>query len=340
VRWIQRFFGPVLFIILVLITISAGVSLGSAPIPVATVWKIVANHLHSDSFVADWSQGRDSIVWDVRFPRVLLGGLVGAGLALTGAVLQPATRNPLADPHLLGVSSGAAFGAIIALLHTGMVLGLFTVPLFAFAGALLATALVPLVAGAGRGIQADRLVLSGVIVAFFFTALGNLLVFLGDPRATQTVMFWMLGGLGLAQWQHLIYPAIVLVGALIYLLPNAKPLNAMAMGDETATTLGVNVARFRLTLFIVAALVTGTMVAFSGAIGFVGLMVPHMVRAMVGSDNARVLPMSALVGGLVLILADLVARLAVAPEDMPIGIVTGIVGCIAFVWIMRKDGAH
>jgi iron complex transport system permease protein len=340
VRWIQRFFGPVLLIILVLITISAGVSMGSAPIPVATVWKIVANHLHADSFVADWSQGRDSIVWDVRFPRVLLGGLVGAGLALTGAVLQPATRNPLADPHLLGVSSGAAFGAIIALLHTGMVLGLFTVPLFAFAGALLATALVPLVAGAGRGIQADRLVLSGVIVAFFFTALGNLLVFLGDPRATQTVMFWMLGGLGLAQWQHLIYPAIVLVGALIYLLPNAKPLNAMAMGDETATTLGVNVARFRLTLFIVAALVTGTMVAFSGAIGFVGLMVPHMVRAMVGSDNARVLPISALVGGLLLILADLVARLAVAPEDMPIGIVTGIVGCIAFVWIMRKDGAR
>lgn len=320
-----------------LITISAGVSLGAAPIPVATVWKIVANHIHPDSFPIDWSKGRESIVWDVRFPRVLLGGLVGAGLALTGAVLQPATRNPLADPHLLGVSSGAAFGAIIALLHTGMMLGLFTVPLFAFAGALLATALVPMVAGATRGMQADRLVLSGVIVAFFFTALGNLLVFLGDPRATQTVMFWMLGGLGLAQWQHLLYPATVLVAALVYLLPNAQPLNAMAMGDETATTLGVNVPRFRLTLFIVAALVTGTMVAFSGAIGFVGLMVPHMVRAMSGSDNARVLPLSALVGGLVLILADLVARLAVAPEDMPIGIVTGIAGCIAFVWIMRKN---
>lgn len=185
--------------------------------------------------------------------------------------------------------------------------------------------------------RADRLVLSGVIVAFFFTALGNLLVFLGDPRATQTVMFWMLGGLGLAQWQHLLYPAAVLFLALAYLLPNAQPLNAMAMGDETATTLGVNVSRFRLTLFIVAALVTGTMVAFSGAIGFVGLMVPHMVRGITGSDNARVLPYSALAGGLVLILADLVARLAVAPEDMPIGIVTGIVGCLAFVWIMRKS---
>lgn len=333
----QRVLWPTLVVILALITISAGVSLGSAPIPVATVWKIVANHIYADSFPVDWSPGREAIVWDVRFPRVLLGGLVGAGLALTGAVLQPATRNPLADPHLLGVSSGAAFGAIVALLHTGMVFGLFTVPLFAFVGALLATGLVPLIAGTARGMQADRLVLSGVIVAFFFTALGNLLVFLGDPRATQTVMFWMLGGLGLAQWQHLIYPATVLLAALAYLLPNAQPLNAMAMGDETATTLGVNVHRFRLQLFIVAALVTGTMVAFSGAIGFVGLMVPHLVRAMTGSDNTRVLPYSALAGGLVLVLADLVARLAVAPEDMPIGIVTGIVGCLAFVWITRKS---
>lgn len=322
---------------LLLITISASVSLGAAPVPVATVWKILANHLRPGSFAVDWTNGRDSIVWDVRFPRVLLGGLVGAGLALTGAVLQPATKNPLADPHLLGVSSGAAFGAIIALLHTGMVLGLFTVPLFAFMGALLATAMVPLIAGSTRGgLQADRLVLSGVIVAFLFTALGNVLVFLGDPRATQTVTFWMLGGLGLAQWQHLIYPAVVLLAALAYLVPNAQLLNAMAMGDETATTLGVHVTRFRLILFTISALVTGTMVAFSGAIGFVGLMVPHMVRALAGSDNRRVLPLSALAGGLVLILADLVARLAAAPEDMPIGIVTGIVGCLAFIWIMRK----
>lgn len=327
---------PLVLIALVVITISASVSLGAAPIPVATVWKILANHLQPGSFAVDWTNGRESIVWDVRFPRVLLGGLVGAGLAFTGAVLQPATKNPLADPHLLGVSSGAAFGAIIALLHTGMVLGLFTVPLFAFMGALLATAMVPLIAGVTRGLQADRLVLSGVIVAFLFTALGNVLVFLGDPRATQTVTFWMLGGLGLAQWSHLIYPAVVLLAALAYLLPNAQLLNAMAMGDETATTLGVHVTRFRLILFTISALVTGTMVAFSGAIGFVGLMVPHMVRAMAGSDNRRVLPLSTLAGGLVLIIADLVARLVAAPEDMPIGIVTGIIGCVAFIWIMRK----
>ncbi|WP_429923073.1 FecCD family ABC transporter permease [Agrobacterium vitis] len=334
--FIKRLSVPILLVLTIIVVVSAGISLGAAPIPVATVWKILANHLVPGSFAVDWPAGRVSIVWDVRFPRVLLGGLVGAGLALTGAVLQPATRNPLADPHLLGVSSGAAFGAILALLHIGMVFGLLTVPLFAFGGALLATATVGLVAGLTRSLQADRLALSGVIVGFFFTGLGNLLVFLGDPRATQTVTFWMLGGLGLAQWQHLIYPAAVLAAGLCYLLPNARLLNALAMGDETAATLGVPVARFRMMLFVISALITGTMVAFSGAIGFVGLMVPHMVRALAGSDNVRVLPLSALTGALVLILADLVARLAVAPEDMPIGIVTGLAGCLAFLWIMRK----
>lgn len=209
-----------------------------------------------------WSGGQESIVWDVRFPRVVLAALVGAGLAITGAVLQALTRNPLADPHLLGVSSGAAFGAVLALLHTGLILGLLTVPLFAFAGALLATAAVGLTTRLTRSHSADRLVLSGVAVAFVFTALGNLLIFLGDPRAANTVVFWMLGGLGLAQWQHLIYPAGILLFCLVLLLPKTRELNALAMGDETAVTLGIAVARFRLLLFVITALLTGVMVAF------------------------------------------------------------------------------
>jgi iron complex transport system permease protein len=319
-----------------ILSISAGVSLGAVPIPLATVWGVVANKLSSGWVEVAWSAGRESIVWDVRFPRVILGALVGAGLALTGAVLQPLTRNPLADPHLLGVSSGAAFGAILALLHLGMFLGVLTVPLMAFAGALLATALVPAVAVATRSMQADRLVLSGVAVAFIFTALGNLLVFLGDPRAASSVVFWMLGGLGLAQWEHLWIPGAVLFIALCCLVPQARQLNALAMGDETAATLGINVPLLRFFLFLVTALLTGVMVAFSGAIGFVGLMVPHVVRMMFGSDNAVVLPLSALTGALLLIWADLAARLVMAPEDLPIGVVTGLVGGIAFIAIMRR----
>ncbi|MEI2296806.1 FecCD family ABC transporter permease [Ensifer sp. MJa1] len=322
-------------LLLLAVTVTAGVSLGSAPIPVSTVWSIIASKISPESVEVFWSAGRESIVWDVRLPRVILAGLVGAGLALTGAVLQSVTRNPLADPHLLGVSSGGALGAIIALLHTGLILGLATVPLFAFAGALAATMLVAYVARV-LGSSADRLVLAGVAVAFVLTSIGNLMIFLGDPRATHTVIFWMLGGLGLAQWSQLVYPGLVLVGSLAWLLIRAREINALAMGDETAMTLGIPVRRFRLTLFVVTALLTGVMVAFSGAIGFVGLMVPHFVRLFAGSDNVRVIPLSAFFGALVLILADLVARVIMAPEDMPIGVVTGLVGGIAFVAILKR----
>ncbi len=322
-------------LVLLALSVSAGVSLGSAPVPLATVWSIVINKLLPGTFDAVWSAGRESIVWEVRFPRVVLAGLVGAGLAVTGAVLQSVTRNPLADPHLLGVSSGGALGAIVALLHTGLIFGLVTVPLFSFAGALLATFAV---AGVSRltGAGADRLVLSGVAVAFVLTALANLMIFLGDPRAVHTVIFWMLGGLGLAQWSHLAYPAAVLAVSLLWLSLRAREINALAMGDETALTLGVPVARFRMMLFVVTALLTGVMVAFSGAIGFIGLMVPHFVRMLAGSDNVRVIPLSAAFGAMTLIWADVVARIVMAPEDMPIGVVTGLAGGIAFIAILRR----
>jgi len=335
VRALRGGVGVFAALLLLLLTVTAGVSLGSAPIPVTTVWSIVASKLAPGGVEAFWSAGRESIVWDVRLPRVMLAGLVGAGLALTGAVLQSVTRNPLADPHLLGVSSGGALGAIVALLHTGMILGLLTVPLFAFGGALLATVLVAFVSRV-LGTSADRLVLAGVAVAFVLTSIGNLMIFLGDPRATHTVIFWMLGGLGLAQWPHLIYPGLVLSVSLGWLVVRSREINALAMGDETAMTLGIPVRRFRLTLFVVTALLTGVMVAFSGAIGFVGLMVPHFVRLFAGSDNVRVIPLSAFFGALTLIMADLVARVIMAPEDMPIGVVTGIVGGIAFVAILTR----
>ncbi|WP_159945832.1 iron ABC transporter permease [Rhizobium sp. 18065] len=315
--------------------LTAGVSFGAAPIPFTTVWSIIANKFHPGFSEVTWSAGRESIVWDVRFPRVILAGLVGSGLAVVGAVLQAVTRNPLADPHLLGVSSGGALGAIIALLHTGLIFGLVTVPLFAFVGALVATLAVMAVTRYS-GAAADRLVLSGVAVAFVATALGNLTIFLGDPRAAHTVIFWMLGGLGLAQWSHLLYPALALGLSLAWLVLRAREINALAMGDETAATLGIPVARFRAQLFVVTALLTGVMVAFSGAIGFVGLLIPHVVRLIGGSDNVRVIPLSAFVGAIVLILADIAARVVMAPEDMPIGVVTGLVGGVAFIVLLRR----
>lgn len=270
------------------LSVVLAVSVGAVAIPPSTVWAIAQDRVAPGLVASDWSAGRANIVWEIRFPRVILAGLVGAGLGLVGAALQAVTRNPLADPHLLGISSGGAFGAIAALLHTGMFLGLLTVPLMAFGGALLATMLVLGVARLAGASSADRLVLAGVAVSFVIMACANILIFLGDPRATHTVVFWMLGGLGLAQWNNLLWPLAVLIPCGLWLWAQAGRLNAMSLGDETAASLGIEVGRFRLTVFVAAALITGVMVAFSGIIGFVGLMMPHLVRLMIGGDNARV----------------------------------------------------
>ncbi|SOH94855.1 iron complex transport system permease protein [Monaibacterium marinum] len=318
------------------LSICVAVSVGAVVVPLQTVWGIMAHHLSPALVTPDWSTGQQAIVWQIRLPRALLAAMVGAGLALVGASLQSVTRNPLADPHLLGISAGGAFGAILALLHTGLFLGLLTVPLMAFLGALGATFLVLSVSSFAQATSADRLVLAGVAVSFIVMSCANVLIFLGDPRAAHTVVFWMLGGLGLAQWDQLIYPAVILLGCAAWFMMNAGRLNAMTIGDETASTLGIPVARFRLAVFIVGALLTGVMVAFSGIIGFVGLMIPHIVRMMVGGDYARVLPASALVGAIFLIWADIAARTLMAPEDIPIGIVTGLIGGAFFIWLLRR----
>ena len=321
---------------LLIISMTIAIGVGAVPVSQSTVWGVIAHKLSFSNSLPNWSIGRENIVWEVRFPRTILAAIVGATLAVVGAALQSITRNPLADPHLLGISSGAALGAIIALLHTGMILGLVTVPVFAFIGALFAMFLVLGVANFSMANSAGRLVLAGVAVAFVLTALGNLFIFMGDHRASHTVIFWMLGGLGLAQWNQLWFPFITLLLGASYLIYKARYLNAMMLGDETASTLGVPVQRFRLIVIVVCALLTGAAVAFSGVIGFVGLMVPHIVRLLVGGDYRKILPLSALLGALFLVFADIVARIIIPPEDMPIGILTGLAGGIAFVFLMRQ----
>ncbi len=321
---------------LLLISLSFAVSVGAVPVSTGTVWGILSNKVFPQLIEQTWSSGKEAIVWEIRLPRALLAIMVGSGLAIVGASLQAVTRNMLADPHLLGISSGGAFGAILALLHTGMFIGLLTVPLLAFAGALLATIVVLGVARLAEATSADRLVLAGVAVSFIIMAAANILIFLGDPRASHTVVFWMLGGLGLAQWSQLVYPLTILLLCGAWLISRAKNLNAMTVGDETAATLGISVARFRLYVFIIGALITGVMVAFSGIIGFVGLMVPHIARMLVGGDYTRVLLASALIGAIFLLWADILARTLMAPEDMPIGIVTGLIGGAFFIWLLRQ----
>ncbi|PIE14816.1 MAG: ABC transporter permease [Rhodobacterales bacterium] len=324
-------------VLILMLSITIAVGVGAVSVSPSTVWGVILNKLSPGLIEQTWSKGREAIVWDVRFPRALLACMVGAGLAVVGAALQSVTRNPLADPHLLGISSGGAFGAILALLHTGMFIGLLTVPLMAFIGALIAAMIVLAVAQFTGAKSADRLILAGVAASFIIMSCANILIFLGDPRATHTVVFWMLGGLGLAQWSQLIYPLVILLVCSGYLWAKSAQLNAMTVGDETASTLGIPVARFRLLVFVVGALITGVMVAFSGIIGFVGLMIPHIVRMLVGGDYTKVIPFSALLGAIFLVWSDIFARTLMAPEDIPIGIITGLIGGGFFLWLLGRS---
>lgn len=323
-----------------LLSITAAVMIGPVGIRPSVVWQVVLDHL--GLWTGTVPEAAQFIVWDIRLPRVLLASVVGAGLAVVGALLQALVRNPLADPYVFGITSGASVGAS-ALVVTGVaVFGSGQVAGAAFLGAVVSFLLVVGLARAGGGLSPARLILAGLSIAYALSALTSLLVFLasvaGDSSIATSVLFWLLGGLGGATWAHLGLPALVMVLGTGFVLLKATALNALLLGEETAATLGTEVARLRLQLLALAALVTGVMVAVSGGIGFVGLMVPHAVRMAVGPDHRRLLPLSALVGAIFLIWADVLARTVAAPQELPIGVVTALFGTPFFVTVMRTMG--
>jgi len=334
---INRRYAWLLIALGAVLLVSCVVSLGFGParVPVDVVWRILLHKLFGFG-VPDWSAGQEHIVWLIRVPRMLLGALVGAGLALIGAVLQAVTRNPLADPHLLGVTSGATLGAVIVVLHVGEIVGLLTLPIAAFIGALLSMFLVLGIANRHGRLDSDRLLLCGVAVSFVMMAIANLLLFMGDHRASSAVMFWMLGGLGLARWELLAVPALSVLLGLILLIGMARPLNALMAGEQTAVTLGLNARAVRLRVFVIASLMTGVLVSISGSIGFVGLMVPHIARRLIGAEHRRLLPVCVLLGSVFLVWVDVAARTLIAPEDLPIGVATAALGGLFFIGLMRR----
>ena len=315
---------------------AASLGFGAAPVPLAQVLEILGQRLFGLQPEQAVSSAQDSIVWLIRAPRVVLGALVGAGLALVGTALQAVTRNPLADPHLLGVSSGAALGAVIVVLYLGEFIGLLSLPLAAFVGALVSMLLVLAIASRSGRLESDRLLLAGVAVSFVMMAASNLLLFLGDHHAASSVIFWMLGGLGLARWELLWLPALCLALALLLLLGLARALNALMAGEHSAVSLGLEPRRVRLLVFVCTSLLTGVLVSLSGAIGFVGLILPHVARFLVGAEHRRLLPISALLGALFLVWVDVAARTLLAPQDLPIGIATAAIGGVFFVFLLRR----
>lgn len=285
-----------------------------------------------------------SIVWDVRMPRVLLGAVVGAGLAVAGTVLQALVRNQLADPFLLGASSGASLGAVLVIvLGAGAAgaaggIGAAGVPAAAFAGSMGALVAVYAMARRGGTMTTGRLILAGVAVQYILSALTSLvLVLAAHPDQIRSVLFWTLGGLGGARWDELALPAAALLVGTVLLTALARPLDLLLAGEEGARTLGLDTGRFRAAVFVLTSLVIGVLVAYSGAIGFVGLMVPHAARMVVGAGHRALLPVAALGGAVFLTLADLLARTAAAPEEIPVGVVTALVGGPFFLWMLRRS---
>ncbi|MDT0378213.1 iron ABC transporter permease [Streptomyces sp. DSM 42041] len=321
-----------------LVSLTAGVGIGSVYVPPGDVWGIVGHHLGLDWSEPVWSQVRETIVWDVRAPRVLLGAVTGAGLAVVGAAMQALVRNPLAEPYLLGVSSGASLGAVLVIVSGIGLFGAVSLSVAAFAGALLALLVVYATARAGGRITSVRLVLSGVAIAAVLTAVMDLLLLTSERgNEARTVLAWTLGGLGGVQWDTLWLPASALTLGIGVLLLRARSLNLLLSGEEAATTMGLDVARFRARMFVLLSLVTGVLVASTGPIGFVGLMMPHTVRLFVGGDHRRVLPTAALAGAVFLVWADVAARTVAAPMEIPVGVLTALCGGPFFLLLMRRD---
>lgn len=314
------------------------VVIGPVPIPAWQVWQIAYSQVFHRP-TGDWSQAQTNIVWLIRFPRVLLAVFVGAGLAVVGMTMQAMTRNILADPYLLGLSSGASVGAVVVLAFGGLAFaGVYAVSVGAFLGALLTFILVFVLAQRQHRLTPTRLVLSGVAVAYFFSGLTSFITLTSDNRElARAVLAWLMGSLAGTDWFDLTLPAAVLVISTLYLVLQARSLNALILGDETAVTLGVDPHPFRRTLFLVVSLVTGVMVAVSGAIGFIGLMVPHIVRLLVGTDHRRALPMAVLIGSIFLIWVDVIARTAFDPIELPVGVITALLGGPFFLWLMHQQ---
>lgn len=279
-----------------------------------------------------------TIVWELRFPRAVLAAVVGAGLAAIGVAVQAMVRNALADPFVLGISSGAAVGANAVLLFGAFgALGLWALSTAAFLSALLAMGLVYAIARTSQGLTPLRLVLTGTVMYYGFSAVTTFMVFAAERgEAARSAMMWLLGSLGGANWASVPIAAGAVLLGLAHLTVSARRLNALAMGDETAAALGVDAGMLRKELFLVCAAVTAAVVAVSGAIGFVGLMVPHAARMLVGADHRRLLTVAPLGGAVLLIWVDILSRVVLAPVELPVGVLTAVIGVPCFVLLMRR----
>lgn len=316
-------------LLLSVLSIFAALSFGAAPTKLVDVYNSVSGQWFSsgsDSFL-------ERIIWQLRLPRTLLAFLAGSGLALAGLILQTVTRNPLADPYLFGISSGASFGVVCFITFTGISAG-FSMSLAAFVGSTLTMILLVLIAGRKGSNQVETMLLAGVALSFLFSAFTSLLLYFSDPQAITAILFWTLGSFARAQWHSLWLPALIILSCMAVLMSFRRQLNAMLLGDESAATLGIPVQRFRLLMLMLSSLITAVLVALCGGIGFVGLMIPHIVRFFVSQGTLTGLAMTALVGGTFMVWVDVISRIVMSNQELPIGVSTSAIGSVFFLSLL------
>jgi len=339
--------------LLSLVTLLAAASFGAANISFYDVINVVLHNTFDMAIfgMTEVSGIAERIVMELRFPRILLAFIAGAGLSVAGSVLQTVTRNPLADPYLFGISSGASFGAVMVItLFTGSsggsglsidssggsglfeLLSWISLPLGAFLGAGVSVLMVLSLCGRNMSSQIERMLLSGVAISFMFGALTSLLLYFSSPQAAASVLFWSLGSFAKASWEGLLFPAVVVCVATGIILLFKRQIMAMRAGDETAHTLGINVSRLRLQMLLLCSLITAILVANCGGIGFVGLMIPHTVRMLFPGRFPLIT--TALVGGLFMVWIDVLARTLLSSQELPVGIITAVIGSIFFLFIL------
>lgn len=312
-----------------------GGAVGSVTIPPLTVVKLMAAPFFE--ITADWPAAFQTILYDIRLPHTVLIALAGMALGGSGAAYQGLFRNPLADPYIIGVASGAGLGAVLAMTAKwpATTLGMAAIPLAAFVGAVTTVAIVYSIARVGRSTPVTTLLLAGVAVGTFASSITSLLMLLSTNELHRAVA-WLLGGFTIGGWQPVLVSLPYLVIGLVTLVALGRPLNVLQFGDEEALQLGLDVEKFKLVIVIAASLVAATAVSFSGIIAFIGLIVPHLVRILWGFDYRRLIPLSILGGGAALLVADAIARTLLAPRDLPVGVITSVVGAPFFLWLLRR----
>ncbi len=338
----------VVFIAAFILSILSAVTIGAVRVSFSDVYRIVLYQvtfgqlkIGEEAFLSSGTMYE--IIWNLRMPRVLMGAVIGVLLAMCGVVMQAAVQNPLADPYILGISSGASLGATFSIMigasavFTGVLAAMGTA-FWAFIGAFGAMALVMLLAHMGGGrMTSAKLVLAGCVVGSLCSAFTNVLIYVGkDAENMKTVTYWLLGSMVSARWPKLLLPGVCAVLGLLFFLTQLRTLNTLLLGDEAAMTLGVNLTKWRMVYMIITSLLSAVAVCTCGIVGFVGLMIPHIVRGFTGSDHRFLLPIASFAGGIFLIWADVIARVLIQNTEIPLGVITSAIGAPIFVYMMIR----